>query len=108
MPKYLVEASYTTEGLKGLAKDGGSGRVKALSQAAAALGGKLEALYFSFGKHDAIVIVDLPDNVSCAAISLAAGAAGTAHTRTTVLLTPDEVDKAVKLKPGYRPPGKGK
>jgi uncharacterized protein with GYD domain len=106
MPKYLVEASYTTEGLKGLAKDGGSGRVKAIRQAAEGMGGKLETFYFSFGGNDAIVIVDLPDNASCAALSLAASASGAVRTRTTVLLTPEEMDKALKMKPGYLPPGK--
>ena len=106
MPKYMIEASYSTEGLKGLAKDKGSGRVKAVNAAVAGMGGKVEALYFTFGKHDAVLIVDLPDNATAAAFSLAAGATGLVHSRTTVLLTPAEVDKALGTKTGYKGPGK--
>lgn len=108
MPKYLIEASYTAEGLKGLAKDKASGRVKAVNAAAANLGGTVEAFYFAFGDRDAIVIVDLPDNVTAAGFSLAAASSGLVALKTTPLLTAEEVDQALKVKSGYKAPGKAK
>jgi uncharacterized protein with GYD domain len=105
MAKYLLQASYTTEGLKGLLKDGGSKRRAAAEETVKGLGGKLEAFYFAFGDHDAYVIVDVPDNVSATAASLAVNASGAVRVKTTVLLTPEEVDQATKKTVAYRPPG---
>jgi uncharacterized protein with GYD domain len=106
MPKYLIQASYTAEGLKGLQKDKASGRKAAVSKAAEALGGKLDAYYFSLGEHDVVTIVDLPDTVSATALALAASATGLVRTKTTVLLTVEETDKALQKKIAYRAPGK--
>ena len=108
MPKYLIEASYTAEGLKGLAKDKASGRVKAVGAAAATLGGSVEAFYFIFGDRDAIVLLDMPDNATAAGFSLAAAASGLVTVKTTPLLTAEEVDRALKVKSGYKAPGKGR
>jgi uncharacterized protein with GYD domain len=105
MPKYLIQATYTAEGVKGLLSEGGTKRRDAAAKAIKSAGGKVEAFYFAFGKHDAIVLVDLPDNVSVAAASLAINASGAITTTTTVLLTPGEVDKAVKKSVPYRAPG---
>jgi uncharacterized protein with GYD domain len=105
MPRYLLEASYTPEGAKGVLKDGGSKRRAAAEQVVKQAGGKLEAFYFAFGKHDAYVIVDMPDNVSAAAASLAVSASGAVSARTTVLLTPEEIDQAAKKNVKYTPPG---
>ena len=108
MAKYLIEAAYSHEGLKGLVKDGGSGRRAAVDVAAKALGGRIESMYYAFGTSDVYVIVEAPDNVSAAALALAVGATGAlAHYKTTVLLTTDEVDQAAKKSAGvgYRPPG---
>jgi|SRR5579872_379957 len=105
MPKYLLQASYTAEGAKGLLKDGGSKRVHAVEQAVKSAGGKLEAFYFAFGDTDCIVIVDAPDHASITAASLAVNATGAAHTKTTVLLTPEEMDQATKKTVTYRGPG---
>jgi uncharacterized protein with GYD domain len=105
MPKYLFQASYTSEGAKGIRKAGGSARRDAVKRVIESAGGKLETFYFAFGKHDAIIIADLPDHASAAGISLTVGAAGAATTRTTVLLTPEELDAAAKQTVDYRPPG---
>ena len=107
MPKYLIQASFTQEGLKGLLKEGGSGRRRAVDQLAKSVGGKVEAFYFAFGETDVFVIMDAPDNASIAAASMAVSAAGAVSTRTVVLITPEEMDQAVKKSPGvaYRPPG---
>ena len=93
MPKYLVQASYTAEGLKGLQKEKASGRKEAVSKAIEGLGGKLEAIYFAFGADDVVVIFDLPDNVAAARLAIAVGASGLIRTRTTPLLTVEEVDQ---------------
>ena len=105
MPKYLVEASYTVEGTKGLLKDGGSKRRAAAEAAIKSLGGRLEAFYFAFGATDVFAIVEMPDNVSAAAVSLAITASGAVTLKTTVLLTPEEMDQATKKTVSYRPPG---
>jgi len=106
MPKYLIEASYTAEGLKGLQKDKSSGRKAAVSKAAEALGGKLDAYYFALGEHDVVAILDLPDAVSATALALAVSATGLVRTKTTVLLTVEETDRALQKKIAYRGPGK--
>ena len=106
MSKYLWEVSYSPEGAKGLLKDGGSKRRAAAEQAIKQVGGKLEAFYFAFGKHDAYVIADIPDNASVAAAFLAINASGAVTVRTTVLLTPEELDQATKKTVKYAPPGK--
>jgi uncharacterized protein with GYD domain len=105
MAKYLFEAKYTAEGAKGVARDGGTGRRAAIEKAVAGIGGRLETFYFAFGSTDVYVIVDLPDNVSAAALGLAVGQSGLASTKTTVLLTVEEVDAATKKSVAYRPPG---
>jgi len=105
MPKYMIQASYTAEGVKGLLAEGGTKRREAAAKAIKSAGGKIEAFYFAFGKSDAVVIVDLPDNVSVAAASMAINATGVVTTSTTVLLTPAEVDEAAKKSVGYRAPG---
>ena len=106
MPKYLVQASYTADGIRGLLKDGGSKRRAAAEQAIKSLGGRLEVFYFAFGDTDTFAIADVPDNVSAAAIALAVGASGAVHAKTTVLLTPEEMDQATKKTVSYSPPGR--
>lgn len=106
MPKYLVQASYTTEGTKGLLKDGGTKRRAAVEELMKGLGGKVEAFYFAFGDADAFVIVDGPDNATAAAVSMAVNASGAATVKTTPLLTPEEMDQATKKTVHYRAPGR--
>jgi uncharacterized protein with GYD domain len=106
MPKYLAQFKYTTEGVKGVLKEGGISRRTATENLVKSLGGTLEAYYFAFGEADGYAIADLPDNVSMAAIALTVGATGTVAVKTTVLITPEEADEAVKKTPNYRPPGK--
>lgn len=106
MAKYLITASYSAEGMKGLQKDKASGRRDAVRQACESIGGSLEAYYFAFGEDDVISIIDVPDNVAASALSLAVSASGTARTRTTALLTVEEVDKALAASVKYRGAGR--
>jgi len=103
--KFLVKASYTTEGAKGIQSAGGTSRREAVAKMAEGLGGSLESFYFAFGATDAYVVLDLPDNRSAAAASMAVSATGAAASAVVVLLTPDEIDAAAKLSVDYRPPG---
>jgi uncharacterized protein with GYD domain len=105
MAKYLIQASYTAEGAKGVQAKGGTSRREAVESALESVGGELECFYFGFGEHDAHVIVDLPDNQAAAAVALSVAAGGGAEARTTVLLTPDEMDEAAKRSVDYAAPG---
>lgn len=105
MAKYLVTASYTAEGAKGLMKDGGSKRRQAAEQAIKSAGGKMDAFYFAFGENDAYLIVDAPDHVTVASASMAINASGAVRSKTVVLITPEEIDQATKKGIIYQPPG---
>ena len=105
MPKYLVQASYSAEGTKGLLKDGGTKRRGVVEQMITSLGGRLEAFYYAFGEADVYVIVDAPDNASVAALSMAVNASGAVSLKTTPLLTAEDIDQAAKKTVSYRAPG---
>ena len=91
MPKYLVEASYTVEGVRGIQSAGGSSRRDAIAALAESAGGQLESFYFAFGERDVYTVVELPDNESATAVALTVNASGAVKVRTTVLVTPEEV-----------------
>ena len=105
MPKYLVDATYLSEGSKGLQKEGGTGRRNAVDQLFRSLGGTIETFYFAFGDKDVFIIGDLPDNATAAALAIKVNAAGAATCKVTVLLTPQELDEAVQKTSVYRPSG---
>lgn len=105
MAKYLIQSTYTAEGVRGLLDEGGSGRFTQTENLIARLGGRLESFYFAFGDADVYLIADLPDNATAAAIGLAATASGALRTKTVALLTPEEIDRAAQQKVSYRPPG---
>jgi uncharacterized protein with GYD domain len=105
MPKYLIHASYTAEGLKGLQKDKASGRQQVVRQVLESVGGRLESMYYALGEDDVLIIADLPDNVAVSAVSLSVSATGFVRTRTTALLTIEETDRALAASINYRKPG---
>jgi uncharacterized protein with GYD domain len=105
MPKYLIEASYTLDGVKGVQSAGGSSRRDAVAKVAESVGGRLESFYFAFGDHDVYTILELPDNESAAAVALTVNGSGGVTIRTMVLLTPEEVDAAANRSVEYRAPG---
>ena len=106
MPKYLCQCNYVGEGLKGLLKEGGSSRRAVVEKLIQSLGGTMEAFYYAFGETDLYIIADVPDNVTMAAASLMVNATGAIAIKTTVLITPEEIDEAAKRTVSYRPPGK--
>jgi len=101
----MIQANYVGEGIKGLLKEGGSSRRDAVDKLLASVGGKVESFYYAFGDVDAYVIVEVPDNVTAAAVALTVGASGAVTLKTTVLMTPADVDQAIKKSPAYRAPG---
>jgi uncharacterized protein with GYD domain len=105
MPKFMIKASYTAEGARGLIKEGGTGRRAAVQKLVEGAGGKLEAFYYAYGDDDAYLIVDVPDAVSGLAISLAVNASGAVRLSTIPLITPEEIDAAGKKSVSYRAPG---
>ena len=105
MPKYLIHGSYTTEGLKGLLKEGGTSRRTTVENLVNGLGGSVEAFYFAYGEEDVYVIADVPDDETMIAVALIVNASGGVNVKTTVLITPEAVDAAVKKTVDYRPPG---
>jgi uncharacterized protein with GYD domain len=105
MPKFLIKASYTTDGARGLLKEGGTGRKAAVQKLIESMSGKVEAFYFAYGEDDAYVIVDMPDATSGLALSLAVNASGAVRLATIPLITPEEIDLASKKSVSYRAPG---
>jgi uncharacterized protein with GYD domain len=105
MAKYLIEASYTTEGVAGVAQKGGTARRDAVEALVAAAGGSMESFYFAFGSADVYVTVELPSDEAAAALAMSVNRSGSTRLKTVVLLTPEQLDAAAKMLPEYRPPG---
>ena len=133
MAKYLAQITYTVEGAKGLLKDGGTKRhdvveqltkelgtkstsakppltmtccsMEAVDHLVKGVGGTLEAFYYAFGDCDLILIMELPDHASAAVFSLVISASGAAKVKTTILISPEEIDQATTKSVNYRPPG---
>ena len=105
MSRFLFEGRYNAEGIKGVLKEGGTGRRKAVEDAVKSMGGRIEAYYFGFGETDVYVIVDGIDNVAAAALAMGISSTGAVGVKTTVLLTVEEIDQAGKKTLSYRAPG---
>ena len=105
MGHYLFVASYSPDGVRGVLDKGGTARRTAVENVITEAGGRMLSFHFAFGDHDAYTLVELPSNQAAAAVALAVTAAGRAHVKTVVLLTPEEVDEATRQKVGYVAPG---
>src|SRR5260370_873839 len=106
MPLYLLQVAYTSEAWASLIKKPQS-RIDAVRPAVEKLGGKIETGWLGFGDYDLVSIVQMPDNVSAAAFSLAASAGGAVKAiKTTPLLSLEEGVEAMKKAggTGYKPP----
>jgi uncharacterized protein with GYD domain len=106
MPKYLIQATYTADGAKGLLKDGGTKRREAAAAALKSAGATLESFYYAFGDADVYGVIDAPDHATMVGASVAINASGAVVIKTTVLMTPEEIDQAVKKAVSYTPPGR--
>ena len=105
MAKYLIKVSYSAQGTKGVAADGGTRRRDEAAHVAEQLGGSLESFYYAFGATDAYIVIDFPDHAAAVAASLAANGSGGISSEVVVLLTPEEVDEAAKRSVDFSPPG---
>jgi uncharacterized protein with GYD domain len=105
MPKYHYAVSYTSEGLKGLIKEGGTSRLESVRKLLTEMGGSVEAFYYAFGEDDLYIIAEMPDNTASAAFALAVNAAAAATIKTSVLMTVEEIDQATQTCVNYLPPG---
>lgn len=107
MPHYLVQGSYSAQGISGLISSP-EDRSVALRSMVEGVGGRIESIYFTFGDADVVAIFELPDNATMAAFSMAAGASGAlSNLKTTVLIPMSEGVEAARKAAGmgYRPPG---
>jgi uncharacterized protein with GYD domain len=103
MAKYLWFGSYTTDGVAALRKSGATARAEQVKRFIEGSGGTVEALYWTFGSDDVVLIADMPDNATAAGAALAVAQAGQIRLRTTVLLTADEIDRAATVQTGPLP-----
>ncbi len=101
-----MQVNYVGDGVKGLLKDGGSKRRAVTKKLFESVGGSLEAYFYAFGDTDLDIIADFPTPAAVTVCVLTVTATGAVTVKTTVLLTPEEVDTAGKLKPTYSAPGK--
>ncbi|SPF31590.1 conserved hypothetical protein [Candidatus Sulfotelmatobacter kueseliae] len=96
MPHYLQQVAYSQEGWEAIVTDP-QNRIEAVRPVIEKLGGRIEAAWFSFGDYDIVVITDMPDNVSAAAIAMAFAAGGACKSvQTTPLISPDEAVQALR------------
>ena len=106
MARYLVQFAYSSEAIQNMVKNP-QDRAAMVSGMAQQWGGSLEAFYYTFGDYDGVAIVDVPDNVTMAAISMAVTSSGAFKAfHTTVLIPMDEAVEAMR-KAGsisYQPP----
>ena len=86
-------------------QEGGSSRKAAIEKMLSAVGGKVESFYYAFGEHDVLTIVELPDDITAAAVALRVNAAGLVRISMTVLISAEEIDEASKKSVNYRGPG---
>lgn len=98
---------YTTEGLKGLAAEGGTKRLQATERLVTSIGGTIVEYFFAVGEYDFVLIVDVPDNATGLVAPILTGSSGTVRVLTVPLLSPSEMDEVCsKIQLGsFRPAG---
>lgn len=100
MPLYMYQGAYTSEAWSTLVEKP-QNRIQAVRPAIEKLGGKIQGAYFSFGKYDVVLIVEMPDNVSAAALAIAIAAGGAIKSaQTTVLMSAEDGLAAMKKAAG--------
>jgi uncharacterized protein with GYD domain len=105
MTKYLFEANYVGEGIKGLMREGGTKRRDAVIEALKSVGGSLECIYYAFGETDVLGVFEIPEQADAAALSLMINSTGSVNLRLKPLMTPEDLDEAARKTPSYRAPG---
>jgi uncharacterized protein with GYD domain len=107
MAYFLLQGTYTPESWKSLVNKPVD-RVEVVRKVVEKLGGKVEGAWFAFGDYDVVMIMQMPDNISAAAFSLAVAAGGAfkAHKTTPLMTIADGIEAMKKAAgAGYQPPG---
>ena len=105
MPFFMHQVSYTPEALARLIANP-QDRGEAVRGPIEKLGGTVKDVYFAFGQHDVVMITEMPDSVSAAAIAMAFAAGGAVrNSQTTALMSTAEAMDAMRKAAtcGYKP-----
>ena len=105
MPRYLCKVRYSVEGINGVRKEGGTARAEVARKLFESFGATMHSFDFAFGEYDAYLVVEAPNNAAVAGAATIVSAAGGASIETVVLMSPAEIDEAVKVQADYRKPG---
>jgi len=105
MSKYLFEANYVGDGIKGLMREGGTKRRDAVVEALKSVDGSLESFYYAFGETDVVGVFDIPDQANAVALSLMINSTGAVNLHMKPLMSAEDLDAAAKKTPSYRAPG---
>src|ERR1017187_2749227 len=106
MPQFLTQVTYTDQTWQSLVSNP-QNRFDALRPVFEKLGGRIVNAWFAFGDYDFVLISELPDNVSAAALSIAASAGGACKSiKTTPLMDATEGVEAMRraAASGYQAP----
>jgi len=106
MNKYLIQGSYTIDGIRGLIKEGGTSRKNIVEELVSNLGGSIECFYYCMGTNDFVIICSLPNRKTALALSLSVKATGGVTLSLSELIDTPEIDEAAKIRVRYRAPGK--
>ena len=110
MPLFLSQVAYNEEGWQALVSNP-QNRLEAIRPVVDKLGGRIVNAYFAFGDYDFVLIAEFPDNVSAAALAIAAAAGGAVKSiKTTPLMEASEGLEALRkaATSGYRAPTSGR
>ncbi len=106
MPHFLIQAAYAAGAAKAMVASP-QDRTEAIGKIVASAGGRVQSVFFALGDYDLVIIAELPNNTSAAAVALNVGSTGAlARYKTTALLTPQEAVTAMGQAQGltYSPP----
>ncbi|CAN5815697.1 hypothetical protein BH18ACT17_BH18ACT17_09140 [soil metagenome] len=105
MARFMFKVSYSKEGMQGVLKEGAASRRTFIEKMAADMGGSITSFDFAFGETDVYVISEMPDEITAAAVATAVGASGAGSIETVVLLSAEDIDRAIAKNAPYRAPG---
>ena len=109
MAKYVTLFTYTSEAWARMIQSPGD-RTAPVRRLAESLGGSVECVYWMLGGYDGIIILDVPDSISGAALSVTVGSTGAfKNLQTHELLTQGQLGQALSRSKdaaqAYQPPG---
>jgi uncharacterized protein with GYD domain len=108
MPNFLVQFSYTSRSIRSLVAKPDLDHAAEAAAMVASLGGRLIGYWYAFGAFDGVVLLEAPDSSVAAAVAMAIGGTGeVSRLETTVLLTMEEAQQAMRRAAGasHLPPG---